>query len=134
MFEPRPVVAGASVLLVIGALAIWLVGPVSAVPAIILAGILGGTVAGWASNDTVEVLDALQHGGFLGLYASGIGGMVVFAVFLTMDVATMAQEGDAHLLLVASPLAIVLFALEGLVGGYVGSGLRVLFLRSGVSG
>lgn len=129
MVDLGPIAVGAGVLLGTSALAALLAGPVDAVPAIMVAGVLGGAVTGWLGVDAVEVGDSLQRGGFLGLHASGLGGVVVLAAMLVIDVSAMAEEGDVLLLFVASPVAVVAFALEGLLGGYVGGGLRLLYLR-----
>jgi len=130
MVELRPILVGFGVLLTIGALAVALFGLLGALPTILAAGVVGGAVTGWIGGGTRATWASVQQGGFLGLYASGLGGVVVFAVFLAVDVAAMAGDGDVLLLFVASPLAFVLFALEGLIGGYLGSGLRVLYLQT----
>lgn len=127
MVRLTPIVVGTAALLATGGLSVAIAGPIRAVPVLLVTGIFGGAVSGWLGNTATKLSTALQHGGFLGLHASGLGGLIVFIAFLFVDTATVPQRGDVFLLFVASPLAPVVFALEGLLGGYLGSGLRLLF-------
>lgn len=131
MADLRSIGLGAAVTLSIAAAAVLAVGVADAIPAILASGVLGGAFAGWSSSGAVEADNKVQQGGFHGLQASGLGGAVVVGVLLALDVSATVEGAGSLLLLVASPIAIVLFALEGLGGGYLGSGLWVLRSRLG---
>lgn len=106
-------------------------GLLGAIPVLLLSGIVGGAVTGWYTSSRSTLIGQLQLGGFHGLHASGAGGIVLFLLFLFLDAATIATDEDVLVFLVASPMAVVVYAVTGLFGGYLGSGLRYVHARMG---
>lgn len=125
--ELKVVLAGTAVTLAGCGVAIAAVGLVGAVPAVLFSGLAGGVVTGWLSSTEVGTAIDVQQGGFYGLHASGLAGIVLLVALQVLDAPAEVQGGSAVLLLVASPMVVVVFALEGLVGGYVGSGLQIAY-------
>jgi len=123
-FDRRSITLGAVAMVGPSVLAILVLGLDSAVVPIVLSGVLGGFVAGWASPDPDATAYERRAGGLHGMNAAGLGGLVLVAGLLALDVPATA-EGGISLLLVASPFALLVFVAGGFVGGYAGMTLRL---------
>ena len=129
VIDLRTTAIGALVMLVPGVGAILAVGLMDAVAVLLFSAALGGFVTGWLSTLDAGVRSAMQEGGYFGLHASGLGGIILVAALLWLDVPSGVTDPGPALLVVASPMAIVVYALLGLGGGYVGSGLKIAVER-----
>jgi hypothetical protein len=125
----RPIGAGAALLLGAGTLSILAVGLVDAVGPLLVAGVIGGFVAGWASLDPSATAHERRAGGIHGLVAAGLGGSILAVTLMALDRAA-AVDGGVSLLFVASPLAFLTFSAVGFLGGYAGISLRIAARRS----
>jgi hypothetical protein len=123
-FDRRAILAGAAVTLFPAALAVALLGLTDAVVPILTAGLLGGVVAGWISLDTDASVVEWRAGGLQGVNAAGLGGLILVVTLLALDVPASTGATDLAVLFVASPFALLVFALVGFVGGYAGLGFR----------
>lgn len=124
-FERGPILVGAAVVLLSSALSILVFGLADAVVPILIAGLVGGFVAGFSSFDPTTEIHERRAGGLHGVNASGLGGLILVVSLLALDLPATVEGNDFALLFVASPIALVVFVLEGFVGGYAGLSLRL---------
>lgn len=110
----------------------WLsVGFVAGIVVVGTSGLVAGVVAGWVTNPETE--GDWRAGGYHGMLAGGLAGILVVAAaaavaFGTSSVVLDAAPGTWRTAasIVASPLGVPLFTLEGIAGGSAGGGLRFL--------
>lgn len=137
LLEPAPLPVGIGVIITLGLIGagIWTVGLVDSLPLVLVSGILGAAVTGWITARDADVTwssQAVIVGVLQGVLAAGIAGVVFYGLVITGAMGTTVAgiidrgEGGAYLLLIASPLAFVLFGLEGVVGGALGGVAYVL--------
>lgn len=134
VFAPdlRSIVAGLVAMVGFGSAAVAAVGLAASIPLLLVSGLVGGGITGWLAVDASRVFrtsNAVLVGGVHAAIAAGAGGAIVYLYVLTssqgLSDVIASGGGGVHLLLVGSPLAVVFFGLEGVVGGAVGSAARV---------
>lgn len=131
MLQWRALAAGIVTSLVVAGTAWLLVGYVDAVAVIITAGFVAGLVTGVATGTAAD--EGWRAGGYHGMLAAGFAGVVLVVTaaavaFTSSSLAMAAPHGPARTAaaVTASPLAVPLFALEGIAGGVAGTWLRLL--------
>lgn len=137
-FRPdlRSILAGLSAMLALVAAAVAAVGFAGSIPILFASGVLGAAITGWLTVDTSRVsrlYNAVLIGVVHAVVTAGFGGAVVYLSVLASPTGVSgiiaSGNGGVHLLFVASPLAVVFFAAEGILGGAIGSASRLKAAR-----
>lgn len=122
---------GVLVALAFTALAWLSLGFVAGVALVGTSGFLAGAVAGWVTDP--ETAGDWRAGGYHGMLAGGLAGILVVATAAAMAFAGSSVVVDAPAgpwrtaaSVVASPLGVPLFVLEGIAGGSAGGMTRFL--------
>lgn len=128
MLQWRAIGYGATTAFVVAAVGWFVLGFVDGVLVVGSSGLVGGLVTG-VSTDAID--EAWRAGGYYGMLAAGFVGILLVATAAVIavtdaSVVSGSDPGPARTAasVIASPLAIPLFTLEGIAGGIAGGWIQ----------